>query len=199
MYPLYWTSSKEGIFMRYSYEYKRNCVEMYRKGLYPETPKGIGTKRFHEKIREWVRIENSCGPDALRHKTHNRQWTAEQRYELVAQVLAGKSNKEIALSNGISEGQLYQWVRKYKTMGYNGLVGLKKGRPSKEPQMKMNPKPLTESEREELIRLRAENEYIKTENEVIKKEIALREEKEAARLKAKKQRLSKNCVNKDIN
>ena len=185
--------------MRYSYEYKRKCVEMYRKGLYPETPEGIGTERFHGKIREWVRIENSCGPDALRHKNHNKQWTAEQRYELVAQVLAGKSNKEVALSNGINEGQLYQWVRKYKTMGYNGLVGLKKGRPSKEPQMKMNPEPLTESEREELIRLRAENEYIKTENEVIKKEIALREEKEAARLKAKKQQSSKNSEKKDIN
>ena len=32
-----------------------------------------------------------------------------------------------------------------------------------------NPCPLTESECEELIRLRAENEYIKAENEVIKK------------------------------
>lgn len=92
-------------------------------------------------------------------------------YELVAQVLAGHSNKEVALANGISEGQLYQWVRKYKTLGYNGLVMLKKGRPSKEPQMKNrpNPEPLTESEREELIHLRAENEYIKAENEVIKK------------------------------
>ena len=67
MYPLYWTSSKEGIFMRYSYEYKRKCVEMYRKGLYPDTPEGIGTERFRNKIREWVRIEEACGPDALRH------------------------------------------------------------------------------------------------------------------------------------
>jgi len=33
-------------------------------------------------------------------------------------------------------------------------------------------RPLNKSEREELIRLRAENEYIKAENEVIKKEIA---------------------------
>lgn len=41
--------------------------------------------------------------------------------------------------------------------------------------------------------------YIKAENEVIKKEIALREEKEAARLKAKKQRLSKRSANKAIN
>ena len=63
----------------------------------------------------------------------------------------------------------------------------------------IKPTPLTESEREELIRLRAENEYIKAENEVIKKRIALRQEKEAAQLKAKKQQSSKNSENKDIN
>lgn len=60
----------------------------------------------------------------------------------------------------------------------------------------INPKPLTESEREELIRLRVENEYIKAENEIIKKEIALREKKYAAQLRAKKQRLSKNSKKK---
>ena len=54
------------------------------------------------------------------------------------------------------------------------------------------PAPLTESEREELIRLRTEVEYIKTENEVIKKEIALREEKLVAQLKGKKQQSLKN-------
>jgi hypothetical protein len=64
---------------------------------------------------------------------------------------------------------------------------------------KANPAPLSESEREELIRLRAENEYIKAENEVIKKEIALRQEKWAAQLKAKKQQSSKNSAKKDIN
>lgn len=62
-----------------------------------------------------------------------------------------------------------------------------------------NPKKLEESEYEELIRLRAENAYIKAENDVIKKEIALREEKEAAHLKARKQQSSKNSKKKDIN
>ena len=62
-----------------------------------------------------------------------------------------------------------------------------------------NPKKLNESEYEELVRLRAENAYIKAEIEVIKKEIALREEKEAARLKAKKQRSLKNLEKKDTN
>ena len=188
--------------MRYSYEYKRKCIELYRQGKWPETPDGIKKeKNFHDMIRRWVRIEDANGPEVLQHKNFNKIWTPEQKLELVSQVIAGKSIQEVAFSIGINAGMLYQWVRKYKAKGYNGLVDMKKGRPSKEPRMKkeLTPKPLTESEREELIRLRAEIEYIKAENEVIKKEIALREEKEAARLKAKKQLLLKSSVKKDIN
>ena len=188
--------------MRYSYEFKKMCVDLYHKGSWPETPEEIkNVENFRHMIRGWVRIEEACGPEALSNKKHNKDWTAEERYTLVAKVIAGQSCKNVALTNGINPGQLYQWVRKYKTLGYNGLVNIKKGRPPKEPYMKKNtsPAPLTESEREELIRLRVENEYIKAENEVIKKRIALRQEKEAARLKAKKQRLSKPYGNKDTN
>ena len=188
--------------MRYSYNYKRKAVELYRQGLWPDTPDGLNTEDFRKMIRRWVRIEESCGPDALRHKSQNKEWTPEERYALVARVLAGDSIKNVACSAGINNGQLYQWVRKYKIYGYNGLI-LKKGRKPKDPDMKKvgtrkPPKP-NESEYEELIRLRTENEYMKAEIEVIKKEIALREEREAARLKAKKQRLSKNSENKDSN
>ena len=188
--------------MRYSYEFKRKCVDMYRQGCWPETPDGIKkVENFHKMIRCWVRIEDACGPESLRHRNYNKLWSAEERYLLVAKVIEGGSCKEVALTNGINPGQLYQWVRKYKELGYNGLVNLKKGRPVKEPKMKKNiePKPLSESEREELIRLRAEIEYMKAENEIIKKRIALRREKAAAQLKAKKQRLSKNSEKKDIN
>ena len=187
--------------MRYSYEFKRNAVDLYRKGLWPETPEGVKEATFHRKVWQWAKLESEYGPEALRHKNSNKEWTAEQRYELVAQVLAGQSCLSVAISAGINDGMLYQWVRKYKELGYNGLVNMKKGRPCKEPQMKKktSPTPLTESEREELIRLRAEIEYIKAENEVIKKEIALRHEKWAAELKAKKQRSSRNLENKDSN
>ena len=195
-------TSKEGIFMRYSYEYKLKCIEMYQRGEWPETPEGIKNKdNFHEMIRKWTRIVKDCGVEALRHKPQNKVWLPEERYELVAQVLAGQSLRETALRAGIDSGLLYKWVQKYKTEGYNGLVSLKRGRPPKEPTMKkvIKPRPLTESEREELIRLRAENEYIKAEIEIIKKEIALREEKQAALLKAKKQRSSRNFAKKDTN
>jgi len=188
--------------MRYSYEFKRKCVEMYYRGEYPDTPDGIGSEKFHKTIREWVRIEESCGPEALKHKNQNKEWTTEERYNLVAKVLAGESCSAVAVSAGIGPGQLYQWVRKYRIFGYNGLI-LKKGRKPKNPDMKKvgtrkPPKP-NESEYEELIRLRAENEYMKAEIALIKKEIALREEKQAAQLKAKKQRSSKNSVLKDSN
>lgn len=187
--------------MRYSYEFKVECVEQYRQGRWMETPKGIKTENFHKKIRRWVRLTESNGFESLRHKPQNKEWTAEERYELVAKVIAGQSYLSVAIEAGIDDGLLYRWVRKYKELGYNGLVNQKKGRPSKEPNMKKraSPVPLNESEREELIRLRAENEYIKAENEVIKKEIALREEREAARLKAKKQRSSKSSARKESN
>ena len=196
-------TSKEGIFMRYSYEYKRKCVELYRQGVYPQTPEGISEKSFKTTVRKWFRMENAQGPDALKHKGQNRIWTPEDKLELVSQVLSGKSHRSVAFEAGIHDGMLYQWVRKYKIYGYNGLIDKKKGRKSKNPDMKKininNPRKLEESEYEELIRLRAENEYIKAEIEVIKKEIALREEKEAALLKAKKQQSSKNSAKKDTN
>jgi transposase len=189
--------------MRYSYEFKRKCVEMYRQGILPDTPDGVSKKIFRDTVRKWVRIEDAQGPEALKHKSQNKVWSVEEKYELVSQVLAGNSIKSVSFNAGISDGNLYQWIRKYKIYGYNGLIDKKKGRKLKNPAMKTinynNSRKLEESEYEELIRLRAENEYIKSEIEVIKKEIALREEKEAALLKAKKQRSSKNSAKKDIN
>ena len=186
--------------MRYSYEYKKKCVELYRQGKWPETPDGVKEKRFHDTVRIWVRTEDACGPEALRHKNQNKVWAAEEKYELIAKILAGASCRETAISAGISDGLLCQWVRCYKMKGYPGLAAQRKGRPPKEPDMKKKieePADLIPSEREEVIRLRAENERLRAEIAVVKKEIALREEKCAAQLKAKKLRSSRNSVKKD--
>ena len=203
MYPLYWTLSKGGIFMRYSYEFKKKAIELFYQGEWPETPNGVSPHSFHEQIRYWAKQEELHGPDINKLYGVKKDWSTEDKYELVCQVLAGESLRSVAIVAGINSGLLYQWVHKYKTLGYNGLINKPKGRRPKDSDMKVtkniSPRQLNESEYEELIRLRAENAYIKAENEVIKKEIALREEKEAARLKAKKQRLSKHSESKDIN
>ena len=56
-------------------------------------------------------MEEACGPEVLRHKSQNKVWTAEEKYELVAKVMAGVSNKEVAFTAGINDGLLYQWER----------------------------------------------------------------------------------------
>lgn len=198
MYPQFWTPRIGGIFMKYSYEYKKNCIELYRQGKWPETPDGIKQENFRISVRRWSRREKSCGTESLQ-KNQKKMWSADEKYELIAKVLAGVSITESAISAGVEPSLLSQWVRCYKMKGYQGLAAQRKGRPPKEPDMKKKivPAELTPSEREELIRLRAENEYLRTENEVIKKRIALRREKFAAQLKAKKLHSSTNFEEKD--
>ena len=74
-------------------------------------------------------------------------------------------------------------IKVYCTLGFANTknVESKKGRKCKNPDMNKKTivqRDLNETELEELIRLRAENEYIKAEIEVLKKSIALRKEKE---------------------
>ncbi len=85
---------------------------MYKQGIYPETPEGINTKWFHKTIRQWYRIEEAQGPDALRHKGINKVWIPEEKLDLVSKVLDGKSIKSTAIEAGINHGMLYQWVHK---------------------------------------------------------------------------------------
>ena len=65
MYPQYWTLSIGGIFMKYSYEYKKQCVELYRQGKWPETPVGEKQKNFHKTIRKWARMEEAVEDNRL--------------------------------------------------------------------------------------------------------------------------------------
>ena len=189
--------------MRYSYEFKLECVHLYKNtGSFPPTPENVKQHSFRDKIMKWVRMYDIHGPDVLNHSNVNRKWTPEDKLVLINQYKAGKSMTSVSIEAGIDSGLLYTWIRKYEELGYNGLVESKKGRPRKNPDMskkKIAQRDLNESELEELIRLRERCEYLEAQAEVLKKSIALRREKEAAQLKAKKQQSSKNLENKDIN
>ena len=189
--------------MRYSYEFKRKAIELYRQGKWIEPPADItNLKNFHDMIVKWHHLEEVTSPDCLKHHSQNRKWTPEEKYELVAQVIAGATISSVAYSVGINIGLLAQWIRKYKIWGYNGLVNRKKGRKPKEPTMKKmninNPRELEESEYEELIRLRAENAYIKAENEVIKKRDRLERRKGSCATQGEKAALIKRTQRKRI-
>ena len=104
--------------MKYSCEYKKQCVELCRQGKWPETQEGVSADRFHHTVVEWHHLEKACGTEALRHKKQNKVWTAEEKYELVAKVLADASYTETAIAAGIDSGLLYRWVRCYKMKGH---------------------------------------------------------------------------------
>lgn len=189
--------------MKYSWKFKLECIEAYLKGKWIEKPEcaKCSTKEFHDKIILWTRIYKVHGVDGLKHNYANKEWTAEGRFELVARVLAGESITSVSIDAAIDKGLLSQWVRKYKTEGYDGLKLLKKGRRSKKPVMNKDDKinKFTKSEKEELILLRKQIEYLKAENAYLKKLRALIVQKQAeSSVKAKKQPLSEDSEKKDI-
>lgn len=176
--------------MKYSWEFKLECVNKYKKGekiIFPGIPKGEDS--FMGQVRIWTKHYDDLGIDGLKHSPNNKDWTPEKRFELVARVLVGHSIASVAKNAHISKGQLYQWVRRYNEKGMDGLQ-CKKGRPTIQLVMKKKTKKtkLSISEQEELKLLRERNEYLEMENEYLKKLDALVSKREAAEARAKKQK-----------
>lgn len=177
---------------KYSYEFKKKCVELYRQNLELPTPNTISRNNFRGIVSYWSRLVEANGLEVLKPRVKkHRYWDPAQELCLVNQVLSGSSMRQVAIKNGLLEGQLRRWVQIYETEGYSGLVNHTRKKPVKEPRMngknRKNVDPLTMSEREELKFLREENEYIKAENAILKKLDALSKAKKAALLKTKKQ------------
>ena len=176
--------------MKYSWEFKLECVNKYKNGEYIVLPRALMNRRtFMNHVRDWVSIYDELGVDGLKHSSTNKDWTPEKRFELVAKVLSGHSVASVAKNAHIDSGQLYQWVRRYNEKGMDGLQ-CKKGRPTKQLVMKKQTKKtkLSISEQEELKLLRERNEYLEMENEYLKKLDALVSKREAAEARAKKQK-----------
>ncbi|MCR5066476.1 MAG: hypothetical protein K6A14_00250 [Erysipelotrichaceae bacterium] len=77
--------------MKYSWEFKLECVEKYMKqGVYPKPEVFTGNQHsFVDKLELWTKIYKQHGIEGLKHNAINKEWTTEKRFELVAQVLAG--------------------------------------------------------------------------------------------------------------
>lgn len=84
-----------------------------------------------------------------------RRYTAEFKAQAVGLVGVGKPVKEVARDLGISEGVLYEWVRKGSQAVPLGSAGQRAGGEL--------------SAADELHRLRRENANLKLENDILKK------------------------------
>lgn len=171
--------------MRYTYDFKLKCVEMYQEGRYPETPSGLSTKRFHQMVRLWVRMFEANGTQIFKRSSAQR-YTIEQQMEAVAEVMAGNSQKSTAIKMGINRATLSRWLKTFTIDFSDEIIAFNPNVLTEVSKMARDreEKDVVTVTREELKKLNEELIYLRTENAYLKKLRALRMEKSAANLKA---------------
>jgi len=88
----------------------------------------------HEGVEYLTRLIDKHGIDILR-TSKNRYYSPYKKEQIINRVLIGKeSRNSVAIDEGLpSSGMLYNWIKKYKEMGYN-IVEQKRGRSSTMPK-----------------------------------------------------------------
>ena len=167
--------------MKYSKEYKLECVRKYKEGIPIEDPPNTNHKQFRIQIRKWNRIFDSLGEAGLEHERPTLN--VSQRLELIQRVENGESYRSAAFSAGIQHDLLIKWHKIYKEFGIDGLQSLKRGRPCmKDKKHESVKKQDSDKTKEELLE---ELEYVRAENEYLKKLSALVQERKAREQKKK--------------
>lgn len=155
--------------MRFTKEFKLECIRKYKTGEHIDDPGGCKHKTFRTKVLRWVHIYNALGEAGLEHKKPKRTW--QDKMDMIQRVIDGESFSEVACSNGIQENILSKWYKIYQKFGIDGLKLDRRGRHrkmAKKPKTSNGPKTKEEIEKE-LEYLRAENEYLKKLNALVQK------------------------------
>jgi len=162
--------------MKYSKEYKLECVTKYKNGEYIKDPPSVRHKIFRKQVLIWVHQYDALGELAF---DHNRPTlTIEERIELINRVENGESYQPVAFSAGILPDLLIKWHKIYLQDGIEGLQSLKRGK------RKMNKKPEIEkqldqmTDKEKIKYYQERLEYLEAENAYLKKLRALIQSKQ---------------------
>lgn len=164
--------------MRYTKQFKLECIQKYKTGEHIDDPGGCKHKTFWTKVRGWVRIYDSLGEIGLEHTKPKRTW--KDKYDMIQRIIDGESISEIAYSNGIQEELLSKWYKIYQESGVDGLKLDRRGR-----HRKMAKKPKTSNETKTTKELEKELEYLRAENEYLKKLSALVQKRKGRQPKKK--------------
>jgi len=155
--------------MKYTKEFKLECVRKYKAGEHIENPGGCKRHTFTDSVRQWVMIYDALGEVGLEHKKPKCDW--ETKLEMIRKVENGESFRSVALSYGTKGDLVSKWYKKFQESGIDGLKLDRRGRPHKmAKKRKTSNEPKTKEELEkELEYLRAENEYLKKLNALVQK------------------------------
>ena len=167
--------------MKYSKEFKLECVHKRANSIHIETPPGFKNRDcFMSQVRKWYRIYDSLGEAGLEHGRPTLD--THQRIELINRVETGESYTSVAFGAGINNELLIKWHKIYLEKGLDGLKSIKRGKPSmaKTNKKVVNKKP-EEMSKEELIEAlelaTIENEYLKKLSALVQKRKAQEQKK----------------------
>ena len=162
--------------MKYSKEFKLECVMKYKNGEKIKDPPGVKHSAFHSQILKWNKIFDSMGEKGFDH--NKPTLSIEERISLFERVENGESYNAVACSVGIKDNLLSKWHRIYLQDGIEGLQSLKRGK------SKMNNKPKIEksldqmTDKEKIKYYQEQLEYLEAENAYLKKLRALVQSKQ---------------------
>ena len=166
--------------MKYSKEFKLECVQRYKNGDYIEDPPGTKRKYFQDQVRKWTRIYDLLGEVGLQHGRPTLN--TDQRIDLINRVETGETYNVVAFSAGIKPDLLIKWHKTYQELGVDGLKLLKRGNPSmaktNKDVAKKDPKDMSKEELLEALEMATiENEYLKKLSALVQKRKAQEQKK----------------------
>ena len=173
--------------MKYSLEFKLECIEKFKNGEKISPPDGFTgqIESFMHNVRDWNNAYKSNGIRALS-KNGQTILTLEEKLVLVRSVIVGGSVNKISAAAGIGHGNLSNWVKLYKQYGEEGLKCCDRGRKKEFTMTKTKKSKISPTVKEELKLLRERNKYLEAEVEYLKKLNALELQKVIKQAKAKK-------------
>lgn len=143
------------------------------------------TKTTIERIERQYREH---GINSFKEKGKNTKYSANYKMEIIKRVLAGDSIKGIASELCHNAGLIHSWVKRYKELGYNGLIEKKKGRPPKmkpkSKEIKINDTSMDEKDKR-IKELEERNAQLEMENDLLKKLRALVQQRQQQQNKKK--------------
>ncbi|NLY46310.1 MAG: transposase [Tissierella sp.] len=176
---------------KYSFEFKLKVVKEYLEGEtggYKSIAKKHGVKSDSQ-VEDWVKNYEEYGEEELRRKPTKTFYSGEFKLRVLQyRQHHNCSYREAANHFGIrSQAIIATWQRKYLDEGFEGL-NKSIGRPStmSENKKEKDALNLNKSEKEELIKLREENEFLRASLAYEKKLKALVHEREQRTRKKRK-------------
>ena len=167
--------------MRYTKEFKLECIRKYKNREYITDPGGCSHATFYRKLNDWVHIFDELGEAGLEHS--KTMLSFEDKIRCVQRVINGESMNSIATSIGRQEAQISKWYTIYLHEGFEGLKFRKKGRPPKMKKEEKDIESLSLEEQNEELKKRLE--LLEIENEYLKKLAALVQQRKGQQQKKK--------------